>query len=728
MKKKKTSIAALALSILFLVQAMPPVTVSAAGMTNDQYVYTFLTQRLGLPHASASGLMANIDQESAFLPTASCTDINGKTSYGLMQWNGPRFEQLKAFCSENGYGYDTLEGQLAFLENDLTGAYVGYYDYLLYGIEDSEQGAYDAAYFWAVQYEVCSTIYFEVRAELAEYYYYPAYLEEAPAQPVSMETDFYAALRTESTGMALTDDGKSNQMTTYISGDSSQVWHFVKVSGQDTYEITNCKTGRALDADSSDTAQWGIYETVYGYQLKVSDSDDALGYDEDGNVWRQVSGGSQWQSFQLERVQKAATPAKLRVTYEAAPSVVSMRWETAANADSYCLKIYSGNTVKNTALLAEKELTTLQYETSLPAGSYTAVLASVNACGTFATTPVSFTIAQQEPVDLGSQFYAKISWDDGAQYLTGTVDMQVQSQDVDYQEDQLWEFVRKDAEDSYQIYTSTGDALCVQEDGSAAVQETTADAVTAWRIYGDAESGYLLQPVGADTVLSVQEDAQLATGLYLAADGQQFAIADYVLEAPEVCVDASGGARESTAFTWEPADCTKGYVLTIRAEDGTVVRSQQLSATESGTQVQLPAGNYQATLSVTSTVTGETAVSESAAFVVADLPERPVASIALGSESGTVTLGWNRCTGASTYGYRICDAETGETVRCKAGGKGFQDTVTLECGQYLLTVIAKNQEGSISSEPVLLEVTERAEASMRSILAAKKQALALDIT
>ena len=191
-KFKRKSIPAFAMSLTLLMQLVPAIPASAEVLTNDRYVYEFLTGELGLPHASASGLMANIDQECAFVPTASCVDTNGLVSYGLMQWNGPRFEQLKSFCETYGYGYDTLEGQLAFLEYDLTGVYSGYYNYLLYDIEHSEQGAYDAAYFWAERYEVCSSSYFEVRAELAQNYYYPAYMEYAPAAIVVFEDIFYA--------------------------------------------------------------------------------------------------------------------------------------------------------------------------------------------------------------------------------------------------------------------------------------------------------------------------------------------------------------------------------------------------------------------------------------------------------------------------------------------------------------------------------------------------------
>ena len=55
---------------------------------------------------------------------------------------------------------DSLDGQLAYLENDLLTTYAPYYyDTLLNDFENSEDGAYEAAYSWAAIYEVCSTLY-----------------------------------------------------------------------------------------------------------------------------------------------------------------------------------------------------------------------------------------------------------------------------------------------------------------------------------------------------------------------------------------------------------------------------------------------------------------------------------------------------------------------------------------------------------------------------------------
>lgn len=718
------SIPAIALSMLLTVQMIPAAPASAEVLTNDRYVYEFLTEELELPHASASGLMANIDQECAFLPTASCVDTNGQISYGLMQWNGPRFEQLKRFCESNGYAYNTLEGQLAFLEYDLNGAYRGYYDYLLYEVEHSEQGAYDAAYFWAAWYEVCSSSYFEVRANLARDYYYPAYLEYAPASAVVFENDFYAVLGNAETGLVLADEGQSLKMQKK-SGGSNQIWHFVRQSA-DTYTAVNCATGKKLSPEGSSTAEWLFYETGSGYMLKQAGTENALGCSEGNTVQLQVGGGSGWQSFQLSAV-KPASASKLNVKYEAAPSEAVFSWEAAAEADSYRLKVYSGSTVQGLPYASAECGRELKYALVLPAGTYTAVLESVNECGAFSADPVTFTIQQQKPVDLGKEFYAKISWLDGTQYLTVTEDMNVHSNAADYQEDQLWQFVRNE-DGSYQIYAGQekASALTLKEEDVIEAAERSAELLSgqSWVIYGSGEKGYVVQAAAQELVLSVAEGNDFEAREFAEVTGQRFEIADYVFEAPVVTADASGGVLEPVHFTWSESDCAEGYLLEVKDAEGLVAATVQIRDRASQADVTLHEGEYTAVVSAVSAVTGERKVSESVSFSVKNLPERPSVGLEISEEAGRVSFYWNRCMDADSYSYKICDAADGEAIVQKENVKGFAAQEQLISGQYILTVTAKNDEGTITSADVTLDVRENSvgesDVSLKSILAARK--------
>ncbi len=116
---------------------------------DEQEIFEFMTQEMGLPPASACGIMANMEAESSF--RLVCYGDEG-TSFGLCQWHAGRFDALKAFCGSRGYDYRTLEGQLNFLLFDLRVNFPDTYKHLRC-IPNDSQGAYDAAYYWCVNYE-----------------------------------------------------------------------------------------------------------------------------------------------------------------------------------------------------------------------------------------------------------------------------------------------------------------------------------------------------------------------------------------------------------------------------------------------------------------------------------------------------------------------------------------------------------------------------------------------
>lgn len=127
-----------------------------------QTIYSYLTGTLGLSKAAACGVLANMWQESKFNPTA------GSSYYGLCQWGGGRYTNLVNYCANNGLDYTTVEGQLAFLTHELTGAYnstfVG-----LQNVADSAEGAAEAATIFVTRYEGAS--HTAGRAEKAYAYY-----------------------------------------------------------------------------------------------------------------------------------------------------------------------------------------------------------------------------------------------------------------------------------------------------------------------------------------------------------------------------------------------------------------------------------------------------------------------------------------------------------------------------------------------------------------------------
>ena len=121
--------------------------------SDESAIFYFLTEHMGMPASSACGVIANIEHESNFNPNALG---DGGTSYGICQWHNPsRWDQLIAFCNDNGYDWETMDGQLYYLEYEITQggeAYTGIYSVLM-SQTDNSLGAYQAGYEWCVRFE-----------------------------------------------------------------------------------------------------------------------------------------------------------------------------------------------------------------------------------------------------------------------------------------------------------------------------------------------------------------------------------------------------------------------------------------------------------------------------------------------------------------------------------------------------------------------------------------------
>lgn len=156
-----------------------PITRST--LSNSDIIFNYLVNDLGLSSAAACGILANIYAESSFNPKASCVDINGQISYGLCQWNGPRYTNLKTWCQNNGYDYTTITGQLHFLTHELgTSSYSYILTYLRDEIDNTASGAYNAGYYWCYYFEQPGNRAknSRTRGNLAKNTYWSAYGEE----------------------------------------------------------------------------------------------------------------------------------------------------------------------------------------------------------------------------------------------------------------------------------------------------------------------------------------------------------------------------------------------------------------------------------------------------------------------------------------------------------------------------------------------------------------------
>ena len=147
-------IAAALLAVLFMAAFVPQTEVSAASerQINEIKVYNYLIGKMGLNTAAACGLMANVQEESNF-NVKEKGDHN--TSLGLFQWHLGRKANLIKYCEKKGYDYQSVEGQLSYLEYELKKSYKGVYNYIK-SVDNTAAGAYDAGYYWCYHYEVPS--------------------------------------------------------------------------------------------------------------------------------------------------------------------------------------------------------------------------------------------------------------------------------------------------------------------------------------------------------------------------------------------------------------------------------------------------------------------------------------------------------------------------------------------------------------------------------------------
>lgn len=121
-----------------------------SGGSNKDVIYAFLISKMGYNPAAAAGVLSNIKYESNYNPN----DVgdNG-TSYGITQWHAGRMTALINWCTSNGMDYTTLTAQLWYLKYELENKYTKVHNYLK-SVDNSAQGAYDAAYYFCYYYEV----------------------------------------------------------------------------------------------------------------------------------------------------------------------------------------------------------------------------------------------------------------------------------------------------------------------------------------------------------------------------------------------------------------------------------------------------------------------------------------------------------------------------------------------------------------------------------------------
>jgi hypothetical protein len=127
-------------------------TQSVTGIANEDTIYNYLTNTLGIKCAGACGVLGNMYVESSFNPVAY---NSVEDAWGICQWENDRLALLQ---SRYPNSWKTLSSQLSFLKDELNGADFAGPKTLTYvkGVSDSTDGAKSAALYFAKNFERCA--------------------------------------------------------------------------------------------------------------------------------------------------------------------------------------------------------------------------------------------------------------------------------------------------------------------------------------------------------------------------------------------------------------------------------------------------------------------------------------------------------------------------------------------------------------------------------------------
>lgn len=245
-----------------------PLLYPAADMNeNSRYIYKYLTQEMGLNHAAACGVLANLHLESSFNPLALG---DSGSSYGICQWHLGRFSGLMNYCNKQGLDYNTLDGQLAYMRAELEGGYSGILSYIR-SVPNNREGAYSAAYYWCMYYEIPDNTKkrSEQRGNLAANEYYPKSfdldgLDSAP----DTDAEILPEEGTESAEVEI------SELTRYVA-DSVRVREEPSLEAEVMTTLSPGTVVLAVDEDMDEEKEWTriCYQGEDGYELSYIKSD-----------------------------------------------------------------------------------------------------------------------------------------------------------------------------------------------------------------------------------------------------------------------------------------------------------------------------------------------------------------------------------------------------------------------------------------------------------------------
>ncbi|MBR6917392.1 MAG: hypothetical protein IKN38_04340, partial [Clostridia bacterium] len=386
--------------------------------SNETLIYDFLTNTLHFNAAQACGVLANIYEESRFIPTAYGIDVDGLPSYGLCQWHAGRIDSLKDYCASNGLDYTTVNGQMSYLVYELNNSEKYAYTKIL-GIPNTADGAYDAGYNWSKYFERGVSSLHERRGNLSRGTYWTKYGSSGGevVYATITEGDYY--IRNNSTGKYLTVPSKQQSNGTDLGVASLEANNYFKINvKKQTYGYvlkpkyttshvanvyaTIVQSGKrvTLYEPTGDASQeWYFDATAEGYIIRCVQAPSCVMdlYTKDSKTLVNVTTYNSASASQVWSLVPTAAPGKATpvVTPGLGGETTSITWNDAANCDGYELTIINKS---NNTTVVSTSLSTTEYSVILPAGSYSARVDSINSylsgINGYTTTgdTVSFTV------------------------------------------------------------------------------------------------------------------------------------------------------------------------------------------------------------------------------------------------------------------------------------------------------------------------------------------------
>lgn len=271
---------------------------SVSGLSNESIIYDFFRNEIGLNMAATCGVLANIEQESLFSPTAhNPHDSGGTNSYGIVQWNsgkgaGNRLSLLKKWCAKKGLNYKSLDAQLKFIKYELENT--SYYRLSkLKEVPNTAAGAHEAALIWAKFFEGCSSSFHAERASRAKNVFWPYYKKGGINPQGRLEEVIAEGGKLYVRGWAMDEDNlaKSLEVKIYVDG---KYYKTIKAdkhfSSASTAPVAIKKTGCRYEFEEIINTDFSGNHIIAAYAVNTGSGKDTIlpGSDNKTNITKEA--------------------------------------------------------------------------------------------------------------------------------------------------------------------------------------------------------------------------------------------------------------------------------------------------------------------------------------------------------------------------------------------------------------------------------------------------------